>query len=150
MITLRDINGDNFYECLDLDVGEGQRNFVAPNARSLAEAWLFGEIARPFAIYKDEVMVGFVMLDLDYYADGTKVCALWRLMVDEKYQGKGYGKAAMVEVLRYMKEEVKTNVIRTSVVPGNEAARRLYRGLGFEPNGEFENGEEVLILDFNK
>jgi diamine N-acetyltransferase len=145
MITLRDINGDNIYECLDLEVDENQRDFVALNAKSLAEARLFGEIARSFAIYSDETMVGFVMLDLDYFADGTKVCALWRLMIDKRYQGKGYGKAAMEVVLTYVNGVIKPNVFRTSVVPGNEAARRLYIGLGFVPNGEFEGGEEVLI-----
>jgi len=68
-------------------------------------------------------------------------------LIDKKYQGKGYGKAAMLEVLSYVKDVLNPKIFRTSVVPGNDAARRLYIGLGFVPNGEFTDGEEVLIMD---
>ena len=62
MIELRDINSDNFYEILDLKVAEYQRNYVSSVADSLAQAWLYRDTAFPFAIYADDLPVGFVML----------------------------------------------------------------------------------------
>ena len=45
--------------------------------------------------------------------------------------------------------KINPETFRTSVVPENEKARRLYIGLGFLPNDEFSGGEEVFILDLS-
>jgi len=59
MITIKEINENNFNECLKLEVDDNQKNFVAKNMYSLAQAWLYPENARPFVIYNDDTMVGF-------------------------------------------------------------------------------------------
>jgi diamine N-acetyltransferase len=68
-------------------------------------------------------------------------------MVDKKYQGKGYGKAAMQEAIKHVISEYNPETFRTSIVPGNDAAEKLYKDLGFIPTGEIEGGEIVMVLE---
>ena len=147
MITLKEITEDNFNECLDLEVEDSQKNFVAPNTYSLAQAWLYPETARPFVIYNGDVMVGFLMLAIDC---SKKTCGIWRFMIDKKYQRMGYGKAAMQNVINYVKEKYKPNEINLSFVQGNEAAENLYKGVGFAANGKIDGDEIVMVLDIGQ
>ncbi len=61
-VTLREITADTVRAVTDLAVAESQRGFVAPNAVSLAQA-LFAPAAWYRAIYADEALAGFVMLE---------------------------------------------------------------------------------------
>jgi len=144
MITLREINKENFGECVRLEVEESQKNFVAGNVESLAEAWLHPAIARPFAIYNDDTMVGFAMLDI---VEGDKDCGLWRFMIDRKYQNKGYGKAAMSVILDYVRKLGMFSEMRLSFEPENTVAEKLYAGFGFRATGEIDDGEVVMMLE---
>jgi len=148
MIKLKEINEDNFSGCIELKVSENQKTFVASNVYSLAQAWLYPQNARPFSIYDDENMVGFLMLDIDFHWYGDKnTCYLWRLMIDEKYQRKGYGKAAVQSAIQYLKDNINPDKIKTAFVPGNEAAEMLYKSLGFIANGEIDGDEIVMELN---
>jgi len=147
MITLKEITEDNFSECINLKVSQEQQTFVASNVKSLAQAWLYPNNARPFSIYDGVNMVGFLMVDIDFHWHGDKNTAyLWRLMIDEIHQGKGYGKAAAQLAIDYLKEAVNPDKIKTAYVPGNEAAKKLYESLGFAVNGEIDDGEIVMEL----
>lgn len=143
MITLRAITEANFDECLRLGIHEHQRGFVATNVKSLAQAWLCPDVARPFAIYHGEEMVGFVMLD-EHKAE--KECGIWRFMIDKDHQGKGYGRAAMECVLRHIRENPAFERVCLSFEPENEVAEKLYRSFGFAPTGEIDEGEIVMEL----
>ena len=148
MITLKEITSDNYDECLALQVRDDQKSFVAQNVKSLAEAWVFYTAARPFAIYNGDTMVGFLMVDIDPDLIGSHdLCFLWRFMIDAKYQGRGYGKAAMQEVINYVKTNFNPKIFETSVAPGNDAAEELYKGFGFVPNGKYVGDEKVLVLN---
>jgi len=57
-VTLRPITEENYDECLNLQVADNQKDFVATNQYSLAQAWVFYETAHPSAIYADDVMAG--------------------------------------------------------------------------------------------
>jgi|GEM_PF-6950688 diamine N-acetyltransferase len=52
-------------------------------------------------------------------------------MVDEKHQGKGYGKAAMLELIRRLKLHPEVEIIATSHLKTNKTAASLYKSLGF-------------------
>ena len=54
-----------------------------------------------------------------------------RLMIDQKYQRQGYGKATMIEVIRRLKLYPDVKMIATSYRQGNKIAAELYQGLGF-------------------
>lgn len=87
MIILRKITGDNFNECMKLEVNEEQKSFVASNTRSLAQAYIaltnYECIPMPYAIYKNDINVGFIMLSYD---ETEKAYWVWRLMIDKRYR----------------------------------------------------------------
>lgn len=133
-VSLRPINPDNFNECISLGVNEDQKGMVASNVYSIAEAYVDRKLY-PLAIYdiaaqgweKPKVpMIGFTMYQID-----AEVGFINRLMIDSKYQGKGYGEATMVEIIRRLKLYPGVEIITTSYHPKNVAAAKLYRKLGF-------------------
>jgi len=152
MIGLREITEENFDECVKLSVRDDQKGFVASNVKSLAQAWLHKKVARPFAIYSGGEPVGFLMLEVWDREDGKgKGCELWRLMIDQKHQGKGYGRAAMEAVISHARSAYDPDEIATSVVPENKAAEKLYQSLGFALTGEHtgpidDGGEAIMAL----
>ena len=148
-IILKEVNRDNWYQCVKLKVAEHQKNFVAPNTYSLAQA-AYEPGCIPLCIYSDDIMVGFVMFAIDKEEDGTGEEQFWicRFMIDENYQGKGYGKAAMTEILQYAKSYYDYSEIYLSEVPGNESAKGLYQSFGFQLTGEVIDGEEVMVLSY--
>lgn len=70
---------------------------------------------------------------------------LWRFMIDQSWQGKGYGHAALKEIIRYFKDN-GADIITLSTKPGNTAALSLYHQFGFQENGEMNDDEIVLKL----
>jgi len=143
MVEFRNITEDNYNECINLKVSDEQTNFVAPNIYSLAQAWVFHETAYPFAIYADDVMVGFIMMG--YYKPKGSY-NIWRFMIDERFQNKGYGRAALLLAIEYLKEKFNVTEIYLSFEPENVVAEKLYRSFGFELTGELEGEEIVMCL----
>jgi len=147
MVELRKIDKDNYNECLNLEVSDEQKNFVASNIYSLAQAWVFYDTAYPFAIYADDIMVGFVMMG--YYTE-KNLYNIWRFMIDARYQQRGYGKAALQLSIEYLCEKFNVSEIFLSFEPTNIVAEKLYSSLGFKRTGEVEGGEIVMRLDISK
>lgn len=100
MITLRPVDETNYRECIGLSVHESQRNFVASNVFSLAQAYVFYENAKPVCIYSGDVMVGFAM-----YGPEEERMNIDRFMIDKAHQGKGLGRAAMASLLSRIRTE---------------------------------------------
>jgi diamine N-acetyltransferase len=148
-VTLREIDAATVRGVCALDVGGDQKDLVAPNAVSIAQAH-FEPAAWFRAIYADEEPVGFAMLyDPTRTSEpegGRDVCFLWRFMIDAAHQRKGYGR----EALRLLVDHVRTlegvSRFRTSYVPKPGNAAPLYERAGFEPTGEVDDGEIVLEL----
>lgn len=143
LIELREITMENFRECIKLDVAEHQRGFVASNMYSLAEAKADG-VSNPLAIYADGQMVGFTMY---CFEPENNLGYIDRLMVGADYQGRGYGRAAMLEVIQRLQNTPGCQRIRTSFEPTNAIAASLYKSLGFQETGEIDEGEVVVVLD---
>ena len=142
-VYLKEINQDNWKQAIRLDVAAEQQRFVASNLYSIAEA-IFNPTYVPLAIYNEtETMVGFLM-----YGTNPDNDELWilRLMVDQQYQGRGYGRAAMEEIIRRLQARPDCQEIFTSYEPDNHVAAKLYRSLGFEETGRVEDGELVVCL----
>ena len=95
-IALIDLTEDNIEQCFELKVASNQMQYIASNEDSWKTAKENVKIARPFAIYCDEKMVGFTMFAFDEnYEDPNDRYWLWRFMVGENLQRKGYGTAAL-------------------------------------------------------
>ena len=141
-IDLRPITRDNWRESIRLAVKNDQREYVAPNLYSIAEARFYPTF-EPLAIYDGDTMVGFTM-----YGQDETTGAWWiiRLMVDARYQGRGFGRAAMLALIDRLVAQTGCNEIWISFAPGNSGAARLYTSLGFEETGLIEDGEVVYRL----
>jgi diamine N-acetyltransferase len=141
-VELREITRANWRQVIRLKVAKEQEHFIASNAFSLAESKYEPECV-PLAIYDSETMVGFLMyaFDLD-----DKNYWIYRLMLDAKQQGKGYGRAAMLEAIQLLKEKPDCTQIAISYEPDNLVAEKLYLSLGFEKTGEIIEGEAVARL----
>ena len=143
-IELRELDKSNYRDILRLKVADDQAGFVASNAISLAQA-LFHPEAWYRGIYHGETPVGFVMLELDqkkpeYY--------LWRYMIDERYQGLGYGYQALQLVIAFVKGFPNSTELILSYVPKPGNPRGFYEKLGFADTGEEEDGELIMKLNF--
>ncbi|HEX5589160.1 MAG TPA: GNAT family N-acetyltransferase [Candidatus Limnocylindrales bacterium] len=138
-VELREVTGETVREICALQVSPDQRHFVAPNAVSLAEA-SFAPHAWPRAIYADGVPVGFAMLSIE---EAEREYFLWRLMIADGFQGRGYGRAAIALLADHVRGLPGATQLVTSWVPGPGSPEAFYLGLGFEPTGEVDDGEVV-------
>lgn len=145
MVALREINADNFKKVIKLSVFDEQKNFVASNTYSLAQAKIYPECV-PLAVYNDDDMVGFVMYGTD--PDDNNEYWISRLMIDKKYQKMGYGKAAMQLVLSAICSDKEHDKVYISFEPENTGAKALYEQLGFSPDGRVIEGEVVYCLNY--
>lgn len=137
---LIEITMDNFEECINLQVDDSQKGFVATNSYSLSEAFA-DKVSIPRAIYVDAEMIGFIMYDFDL---DKSTGFISRLMVDRRYQKNGYAREAMQTVIQEFKNIPECKYIQLSYCKDNDNARRLYEQLGFVKTGEFTDNGEVI------
>lgn len=157
MLHLEKVNGKNVWDILQLEVKESQKEFVASNEVSIIEAYTAitaNGYAFPFGIYEDEQLVGFLMIGYDSDDDWEDAPGIaennynfWRLMIDKKYQGKGYGRKALELALDFIKTCPcgKAKYCWLSYEPENTVAKKLYESFGFKENGDMD-GEEVIAI----
>lgn len=148
-IVLKPIDETNRDAVIALSVREDQP-FVAPNDYSLEQAEEtnaeYPGVARPFAIYAENRLVGFCMFSFAPEAeDEDDRYWLRRFMIDKNEQGKGYGQAALDEIIRYFREH-GADVLYLSTEPENECGIHVYHKAGFQETGEIDDGEATFIL----
>ena len=147
-IELKPVDQSNRDDCIRLKVTEVQSEYIATNENSLEAAAEHSEVARPFVIYSDGKAVGFTMFAFEPdYADPDDRYWLWRFMIDEEFQGQGYGKESLKHILSYFRENGASN-IRLSTKESNVNAIHLYQSFGFAPNGDMNDGEIVFELNW--
>jgi diamine N-acetyltransferase len=117
-----------------------QNEMVAPNVYSLAQAH-FNEFAWFRAIYAGKAPVGFLMIVDD---DRTPRYFLWRLMIGNPYQGRGYGQEAIDRLVDYVRTRPGAKELGVSCMEGPGSPEEFYRKLGFVPTGE-KIGEEIVL-----
>jgi diamine N-acetyltransferase len=149
-VVLREITDANRRAVEALGVSSEQERYVAGVSESLAEAAAI-PAACPWyrAVYADEGPVGFVMIS-DGIPDGHPEYLgpyfLWRLLIDARRQGEGFGTAAIDLVVDYLRTRPGFDTLLTSVVPGPASPAGFYLRYGFAPTGQVFDGEAVLAL----
>ena len=146
-ITFREITSDNYSQVLNLKITPEQEaaKFVSPVVRSLADAWFYREegIAYPKAVYADEDLVGFIMYELDTEEHQVFI---WRFLIDQRYQGKGYGRQTIEVVMEMAKEQAQITKVVADYVDGNEPMKKILLDLGFEETGfNKEINEHIMV-----
>ena len=143
MVELKPIDQDNFVDAFNLRLGAGQEEFVSHPIRSLAQAYVYRDQCQPFGIYADGRMVGYVMVIYDYDIPEYDV---WHMMIDEAEQGRGYGGAALDQVLAYIATKPFGDSDRVALTchKENVLALRLYEAKGFSATGTVYDDEIEL------
>lgn len=131
MIFLKEINEENFEDVIKLRVSQNDNKFVASNVRSLADCWLYrnNNDCFPFAIYAEDILVGFLLISID---KEEKEYYIWRIMIDEKYQNKGYAQQVLKLILEEVNKDSSIEYILTDYVVGNNKMKYILEKLNFE------------------
>jgi diamine N-acetyltransferase len=154
VISLREVHAENVRTICLLDVAANQRGLVAPNALSLAQAYVH-PTAWPRAVYAGEIPVGFAMLEdptlVPSAADPATpiIISLWRFMIDARFQSLGFGESALSQLIAHARARPDARAMELSFVPQANNPEPFYQRLGFARTGEMDDDEVVMRLNFN-
>lgn len=154
-IHLEKLTWDTVDDVLKLRVSKEQKEFVAKNSDSIIDAYFFLTEERKnvftFGIYNEKKPVGFLMIgydcvwreNLDFAKNSYYI---WRFMIDRRYQGNGYGRAALKLAIDFVRTAPcgKAEYCWLSYEPENEIARKLYLSMGFEEKLELCKEDEEI------
>ena len=145
-VKIVELNAENWYDCCELEVSTEQKEYMEPNAVSIAQS-KFETSLKPYAIYVADEIVGFLMYNsIQEELDGYWI---YRIMVDKKFQGKGIGKAATKLMILEMAKLPNAKKIVVGYHPENLGAHNLYSSLGFIDNGDRFGKEMAVIKNIN-
>ena len=142
MIELRTINENNYTECLNLKASVANANFVDSVTYSLAEAWVYYKDTKPFAIYADGTMVGFVSMYV-----GEENYQIINFLIDDSYQKKGYGTAAAKLCIDFLCKEYNARRVSAPVNQCHTDAQKFWTKLGFAYSDSIEDGYVFMRLN---
>ncbi|TVP86946.1 MAG: GNAT family N-acetyltransferase [Acholeplasmataceae bacterium] len=143
-LRLRQVTRHDYLDIVRLQVKDDQKNFVASNMYSLVQA-AYEPGSEPRGIYIDNLPVGFLMYGID---DEDHQYWIIRLMIDARFQGRGYGRIAMTRVIDTIKEDPDHHRIMLSFEPDNIIAKTLYESLGFVSTGRYHDDEIIYQLEY--
>ena len=145
-IRFEPITKDNWEEVLKLEIHPEQKKFAPSPAESLAAAYVkpWDEALDPYAIVIAGKLVGCFYVS--YTPASEDNYWIGGFIIDKKYQGKGYGKAALREILRFIpKLHPNCKEIKLTVESENTVARSLYKSLGFGDTDQVNKYGEIIF-----
>lgn len=145
LVEITDVNRE---AVVALRVAPEQEQFVGTVDGALADAEEYPH-ANPWyrAVYAGDQPVGFVMLSWDVEPQPPEIIGpwfLWKLIIDERYQGRGYGLDTVGQISELLRAEGAAELL-TSYVPEVGGPAGFYARLGFVPTGEFDANGEVIV-----
>lgn len=96
-----------------------------------------------FAAMDKQKLVGICGLNIDPYADESKIGRVRRLYVLREYRGRGIGRQLVQAAIRAAQGEFSTLRVRTE----NSAAGLLYERLGFSQTADQADTTHMLMLE---
>ena len=155
-VQLRDIVTDADREAvLQLRRGPGQERYLGSMESHFEDAIADAHACpRMWSVHDGDELVGFVMI-----SDGIPAAVLaadddivgpyflWRLLIDERHQGRGYGAATIDAVVAYLRDRPGADVLLTSCEHGDGSPQGFYLRYGFSLTGERKWDEDLLALE---
>jgi len=153
-VALKEITWDNLEDVIHLKTSEPQKGYLPSNAVFMAQAYVnlkmqYQDVC--FAIYHDADLIGFTKIVFVPEQEKTFCFSedtyfIDAMMIDEKHQGKGYGKSALSEIIAFIRTEPwgKVASIKLSCYDGNTAAANLCGQFGFVRTDTFISGKAGL------
>ena len=134
MIRLTDVTERNWEYVASLSVKDSQRNYLAPAIGIIARGYVYRNCnARVFVIENDDTIVGVALVrEFDEEPLGYD---LQQFMIDQQYQGKGYGSDALALILDELRKEGHYDHVEVCVKKDDAAAIHLYEKHGFVDSG---------------
>jgi diamine N-acetyltransferase len=146
VIELHTIDDTNRAAVEALHAGPAEGRFVSSVVDSMLEAAEEPDgLPVYWAVYSGETPVGFVMItdgvpaNPDYFPH-----FLWKLLIDERFQRQGFGRATLDAVVEHMRSR-GADVVPTSAGEGEGSPIPFYERYGFENTGQIVFGHEVLV-----
>ena len=157
-VELRDIvTEDDDEAVMGLRRGPGQDRYLGRMRSHFEDAVVDAKgCPRMWSVHDAETggLVGFVMISdnvpAETLAADDEVVGpyfLWRLLIDHRHQGRGYGAATIDAVIDYLRTRPNAEFLLTSCVAGEGSPQPFYLKYGFELTGEQKWGEDLLRLD---
>jgi diamine N-acetyltransferase len=148
VVALREITEENRSAVLALGVPPAQERFVGSVRDALDDAAAYPH-AMPWyrAVYAGGGPVGFVMLSWNVPPAPPEIIGpwfLWKIIVDRRHQGRGYGAATVRLVADLVRAEGATELL-TSYVAEDGGPAGFYARLGFTPTGDLDDNGEVIV-----
>lgn len=157
-VELRDIVTEDDEEAvMGLRRGPGQERYLGRMISHFEDAIADAKACPRYWSVHDAAtgqLVGFVMISDNIPAETLAVddemvgpYFLWRLLIDHRYQGRGYGRATIDAVVEYVRTRPGAEFLLTSCKAGDGSPQPFYLRYGFEKTGDVKWGEELLRLD---
>lgn len=140
----------NLSALMKLKVRSDQEHLVAPNSVTIAQfnyepaGWVRG-------LYDDDEPVGLIAMVTPHIespsfeeGDPTDAAYLWRLMIADDHQGKGYGTQAM-QIAFQQTHKWGFDKLNTSCVQGKNSPVAFYEALGLVRTGRTVHDEIELM-----
>ncbi|UBH22423.1 GNAT family N-acetyltransferase [Macrococcus armenti] len=142
-MRLEEVNRTNIDAIINLKVKEEQKYYVAPNIRSLADAYVYrNDGVNPYAVINKDRVIGFIMFDK--HESKESVCIIWRMMIGEQYQGNGYGRM-LIELAKEHAIEKGYQYIMADYIKDNLAVKNLLESSGFKEQGIDDYNQVIMI-----
>ncbi len=145
-VRLEPVTVENWKDCIALDIAPDQQHFVPSNLYSIAEAQFYPEATSSAIFNEDNQLVGYALFGREVQTQKWKI---FRIMIDQRHQNKGYGKAAMQKIIATIAQESDGHEILIAYQTNNQTARNLYATLGFHEQNMDENGKVTALLTLN-
>jgi diamine N-acetyltransferase len=147
LVRLAEITEESRRAVLALRVAPEQEQFVGSVQRALDDAAEYPQ-ANPWyrAVYAGDEPVGIVMVSWNVEPRPPEIIGpwfLWKLLIDQCYQGRGYGSEVVRQIADLVRAEGATELL-TSYVQGAGGPAGFYERLGFVPTGERDDKGEVI------
>ena len=134
MIKLTEVTEENWFEVVSLSVKDNQKNYVAPVIGILARGYVYRDCnPKIYVIENDGTIVGVSLVR--EFADEPLGYDMQQFMIDQRYQGKGYGSEALRLILDELRKEGHYDHVEVCVKKDDFTAVHIYEKNGFVDSG---------------
>jgi diamine N-acetyltransferase len=136
-----------------MEIERPSLHYALHRAREVRRGMLADAVTNPHAkpwyraVYAGEEPVGFVMISWNCEPQPPEIMGpwfLWKLLIDKRHQGRGYGAEVVRQVAELVRAEGATELL-TSIVPGDGGPTGFYQRLGFVPTGDVDVNNEAIV-----
>jgi diamine N-acetyltransferase len=128
VVELAALDKDNWEACARLKVRADQEDALPGNLYSISELNFYPQTTAVAILNENQVVVGFATFGVPEDGGAPKI---FRLMIDRQYQGVGYGRAALIEIVRELFAWSGSQEIQVCYHPGKSELKNFYGSVGF-------------------